>query len=211
MLRRARGDAGFTLMEVMVTVAIMGVIVTGLTGVVISYLRTTTDTRSRMTESLDLQFVTAYWQRDVSSIGVRSKDYDDDEAVHSYPTKQSVGLDRCPGDGAPVVTLAWSEYSSTVSEKEPDLVKVTYAVRDNGGGRKDLVRIRCGSAPSTTVVATNLTVAPDVICTGGGVTGCGDATGRVPTRITMTLSISDSEGYGRTTISETIAGERRQT
>lgn len=210
MLRRAR-DAGFTLVEVMVTVAIMGVIVIGLTGVVISYLRTTTDTRSRMTESLDLQFVTAYWQRDVSSIGVRSEDYDDAEDVHSYPTKQSVGLERCAGAGEPVVTLAWSEYSSTVSEKEPDLVKVTYAVRDNGGGRKDLVRIRCGPAPSTTVVATNLTVVPDVDCTGGGVTDCADDSGRVPTRITMTLTISDSEGHGRTTISETIAGERRQT
>ena len=69
-----RREDGFTLPELIITVAIIGIIAAGLTGVVISYLKTTTDTQSRLTESHDVQFAAAYWQRDVASIGVRGWD-----------------------------------------------------------------------------------------------------------------------------------------
>ena len=209
--RRPRVDAGFTLIELLVTVAIMGFVVTGLVGIIMSYLKTSTDTQSRMTESLDLQFVTAYWQRDVSSLGVRTNVYDDDEDVHSFRLLRSVNLARCAGTGSPVVTLAWSEYDSTDSDAVPPMVKVTYVTRANGAARLDLVRIRCGSEPSEIVVARNLTAVPSVVCTGGGVSGCADTSDKVPTKIAMTLTISDPEGHGNTDLSETIAGERRQT
>ena len=63
-------------MELVVTVVILGIIVVPLTGVVLAYLRNTVDTEARLTESHDVQFAAAYWQRDVASIGVRSSTYD---------------------------------------------------------------------------------------------------------------------------------------
>ncbi len=72
--RTPRREDGFTLPELIITVTIIGIIAAGLTGVVISYLKTTTDTQSRLTESHDVQFAAAYWQRDVASIGVRNYD-----------------------------------------------------------------------------------------------------------------------------------------
>ena len=87
--RRLSPDDGFTLVELVVTVGILGIIVVPLTGVVLAYLRNTVDTEARLTESHDVQFAAAYWQRDVASIGVRSNTYD--TASHSFPLAQSVG------------------------------------------------------------------------------------------------------------------------
>ena len=69
-------------------VAIIGIIGSALTGVVISYLKTTADTESRLVESHDVQFAAAYWQRDVSSIGVRSYD----PGTKTFPLQQSVNV-----------------------------------------------------------------------------------------------------------------------
>ncbi|WP_436698599.1 PulJ/GspJ family protein [Nocardioides sp. BYT-33-1] len=209
---RRDDDRGFTLIEVLTTVAILGVISSALVGIVISYLKHTVDTQSRMTESLELQFVTAYWQRDVSSVGVRSTTYDDDD--HAFPLVRSVNVGPCPAAAAldEVITLAWSQYVDPDLESDDPAgvveVKVTYGTRGTAGDL-ELVRVRCGTAPSELVVAEHLTaVMPE--CS-GGVSGCDDDTGAVPTRISLTLGVRDPEGHGATDIEDqTIAGERRQ-
>lgn len=208
-----KDEGGFTLIELLATVVIMGIIGVGITGVVISYLRNTVDTQARMTESQDLQFVTAYWQRDVSSVGVRSDVYDENESVHSFPLKQSVNIPPCavPSGSTPLITLGWSEYDDLDSDVAPTDVKVTYATRPNGGSRFDLVRIRCVTEPSEFVVADNLTEIPIITCEGGGVADCFDASGAVPSVVRMELRILDPEGDGTSAYIETISGERRQT
>ncbi|MER7555482.1 prepilin-type N-terminal cleavage/methylation domain-containing protein [Nocardioides sp. NPDC126508] len=208
-------EAGFTLIELVVTVAIVGVVVTALTGVVLSYLRNTVDTQARLSESHDVQFVSAYWQRDVASIGVRSSTYD--TASHSFPLTQSVDLDACPlsGDAAgatPVATLAWSEHDSRVSTDPGTTVKVTYAYQPAAEGGR-LYRVRCGNRPATVEVADRLAAAPVLACANasGDSTSCTGAGEDVPVVVTLALSVHDSTGIDLPTYAATLLGERRQT
>lgn len=210
---RTRDDDGFTLPELVITVAIVGFIVAGLAGVVIRYLQDTIDTQARLTESHDVQFAAAYWQHDVSSIGVRSATYD--EPSHSFPLLQSVAssgsLAACSLPiGDPIVTLAWSDYSSLDSEEPPTKVTVTYLTQADGSVFK-LFRVRCSGASvdSTVEVAHNLRAVPTVQCS-GGVSGCNDTSG-VPTLVTLPLEIRDPEGHGSSSYTATLIGERRQT
>jgi len=208
-------EAGFTLIEMVITVAIVGVVVTALTGVVLSYLRNTVDTQARLSESHDVQFVSAYWQRDVASIGVRSPDYD--TATHTFPLAQSVNVAACPltdsaAGATPVATLAWSEHDSLTSTDPGTTVKVTYAYQaSTEGGR--LYRVRCGNRPATVEVADRLAAAPVLACANasGASTSCTGAGDDVPAVVTLALSIHDSTGIDLPSYAATLLGERRQT
>ena len=210
-VRRAarRGEEGFTLIELLVTVVIVGIIVTGLAGVIISYLKVTVASQSRITESQDVQFAAAYWQRDVASIGVRTYD----STSKSFNLAQSVDVTLPSGctlpSGTRVVTLAWSRYDTTVSTDSPTLVTVSYVAQATGSTYR-LLRVRCtgGSVSSTVTVSRTLravpTVACDVSCTGTGA--------NVPNVVSLSLSVLDPENRGSTTQYDmTLSGERRQT
>ncbi|MFC7495968.1 MULTISPECIES: PulJ/GspJ family protein [unclassified Nocardioides] len=212
--RRASDDAGFTLVEMVMTVAIVGFISVALTGVVFSFMRNTVETQARMTESHDVQFAAAYWQRDVASTGVRSTTYD--PTSRTFELGQSV--DAVPACGLPagataVVTLAWNEYTSLVSTDAPTVVKVTYASRAAGGGY-ELLRVRCVTNPSTVSVADSLTAPPTLTCddASGANTPCaGDgAPNPVPSIVNLRLSVLDAGGHNTTPYEVTLAGERRQ-
>lgn len=211
---RLRADDGFTLVEMIMTVSIMGIVSVALTGIVLSYLRNTVDTEARLTESHDVQFAAAYWQRDVASIGVRSATYDPSDTVHSFPLLQSVGLPACalPAGATAVVTLGWSEYSSLSSTDPPTLVKVTYAARP-AGAVYQLLRVRCLSQPSTEQLADSLTVVPTVTCLGasGATISCTGAGAGVPAVVRLALTVHDSSGHIVTPYQATLSGERRQT
>lgn len=198
-------DQGFSLVELLVTVAIIGVIASALAGVVISYLKTTVSTQARLTESSDVQFAAAYWQRDVASIGVRTYD----AASKTFPLQQSVDVTPACAlpSGSTVATLAWSEYTSLDSTAIPSVVTVSYVAQADGGGY-DLVRRRCSGATvdSTVTVARSLNALPtktcDVACTGAGA--------NVPTLVDLNLSVLDPDGNGGAAYTATLSGERRQ-
>jgi prepilin-type N-terminal cleavage/methylation domain-containing protein len=214
-LRRLRDEeTGFTLIEMVMTVGILGIIVSALTGVVLSYFRVTVDTEVRLTENHDVQLAAAYWQRDVASIGVRSNVYD--TASHSFALQRSVDVAGCPLTGAsagatPVVTLAWSEYTSLDSSAAPGKVGVTYAYRAGA-----LYRVRCDLATSavssTLKLADNLSAAPVASCfdparTSTACTGTG---GNVPAFVDLRLQVLDASGHDDTIYDRTLSGERRQ-
>ena len=204
------GEDGFTLVELVVTVAILGLVVVPLTGVVLSYLRTTVDTESRLTQSHDVQFASAYWQRDVASIGVRSSTYD--TTSHSFPLEQSVQLPACslPAGASAVATLAWSEYTSLTSTDAPDLVKVSWASRPDGSSY-ELLRVRCGSQPSTVQVADSLSAPPTLTCVEpGGGSSCTGGGAQVPAVVELRLQVHDADGHSTDTYTATLSGERRQ-
>ena len=201
-----RREDGFTLPELVITVSIIGIIAAALTGVVISYLKTTTDTQSRLTESHDVQFAAAYWQRDVSSIGVRGWD----ATTKTFPLQQSVDVTPACAlpAGTPVVTLAWSEYTSSDSTALPTTITVSYVAEPDAGGF-NLIRVRCtGSTRDSSVeVMHSLDTLPTVSCN----TACTGTGPNVPTVVELQLSVSDPEGRGTTGFAATLAGERRQT
>ncbi len=110
--RRTRGDDGFTLIEMVMTVAILGIVSAALLGIVFQYLKTTSDTSARLNESTDEQFVSTYWQNDVSSLGRRSLTL----ASATFSTDQSVFVGSAgPGGcgsaaGSVAVAFAWNEF-----------------------------------------------------------------------------------------------------
>lgn len=214
-------DAGFTLIELVVTVSIVGIIAVPLTGVVIEYFKTTVATSARLSESHDVQFVAAYWQRDVASIGVRSPSF----VNNTYALQQSVftgnSQPACPTlpSGTRVVTLAWSSYALDLSASSSQTVTaVTYVaapVTTPSGTTYQLFRVGCSGSTISTLsrkftlrVADHLTSIPVPSCT--GVSGCNDSTG-VPTKITLPLMSTDPNNNDHTTYQQTLLGERRQT
>jgi len=201
-------EEGFTLPELIITVTIIGIIATSLTGVVISYLKTTTDTQSRLTESHDVQFAAAYWQRDVASIGVRNYD----PVNKSFDLQQSVNVAApaacAPAGTTPVVTLAWSEYTDLDSTATPKTITVAYVTEPDAGGF-NLIRVRCNGATkdSELEVMHSLNAPPTVSCD----VGCSGTGSSVPKVVEISVSVLDPDGGGTTALTATLSGERRQT
>lgn len=209
-LRRTRGDeAGFTLMELVLTVAIIGIITVALSGVVIVFLRNTAETQARLTESHDVQFAAAYWQRDIGSLGLRGTTPNPTSGI--YPLTEwssSAPCGNVPAGYTPTITFVWGDYTSKESDVAADPVKVTYAYRVMSGSAHQLIRVRCLSAPSVVTIADNLTGPPTVFCDGSETTcGPSDPTPRI---VSMKLTIHDNSENHLGNYEATLTGERRQ-
>ena len=199
-----RRDEGFTLPELIITVTIISVIAAGLAGVVISFLKTTTDTQSRLTESHDVQFAAAYWQRDVASLGVRSYD----SSTKTFPLQQSVDVSPACSlpSGTRIVTLAWSEYTSSDSTAPPTTITVSYVATPDTGGY-NLLRTRCtgSTVDSSFELMHSLhalpTVSCDITCTSPV----------VPSVVSLNVSVLDPDGHDTSALTASLSGERRQT
>jgi prepilin-type N-terminal cleavage/methylation domain-containing protein len=191
----SRRDDGFTLVELMVAIAIISLIMVPLAGVVFGYLRNTDATSARLAESHDQQIIAAYWQQDVSSTGVRSSTYD--TSSHTFPPLQSVDNASfpCPTPGmAQIVVLAWNQYDASGSAT---VISVAYS-KDSTGTR--LLRAHCttSTVDSSAVLAHDLdpAVAPSVTCASAS--------------CSLTVGVRDPSGRGQP-YSVTLTGQRRQT
>jgi prepilin-type N-terminal cleavage/methylation domain-containing protein len=218
-LLSARGghpsDAGFTLVELLISIVILGVVVGPLTGVVIGFLTSSDSTARRMNESHDAQMAADYFAQDVQAVGVH--DYSDPTKLDK-PLLQSVetavaptaGNYPCGAAGLPAATvrLAWDEWDdAAVAAGTPTPVRVAYLV-ENG---TELHRLVCrGSATPTSdvVVAHNVVSAAATCATSSGGTSCTGAGTDVPTSVSLSLTIRDPKNT--TNYPVTLTGQRRQ-
>jgi prepilin-type N-terminal cleavage/methylation domain-containing protein len=196
MKRRAaiRGDGGFTLIELLVTIVILGVIALPLANVVIGYFLNSSTTTARLSESHDEQIAAAYWQQDVSSIGVRGAF---DPISGTFPLQQSVNttMPCALPAGTVVVTLAWNQYDASGNAT---LVGAAYLKQGT-----TLIRAHCtgSTLDSTATLAHNVNGTPAISSTG---------TGTVPATVSMTFNVREPSGKGQP-YTVTVQGQRRQT
>lgn len=202
-----RDDRGVTLIEVLVSIVILGIIIAPLSAGLIAFLRNTDDTTARLSESHDMQISAAYFAKDVQAIGVR------DWTTAPYRLQQSIALGAaagsafypCGAGGTPaaIVSFAWDDPTSALGV--PAVIRVSYVVTTVGGERQ-LHRVSCGSTASIVVLVHNLdATAPTVTCS----TACTSAPA-VPQTVTLVLMIKDPGSSGPA-VPVTLSGQRRQT
>lgn len=205
-----RDDRGVTLIELLVAVAILGIISVPLGNALISFFQHTDETTNRLSESHDAQIASAYFAQDVASIGRR------DWTAAPFPLAQSVevnaptagGLFPCGTVGTPnaAVRLLWDDPSAA---QTPPVVRVAYVV-ETVSGEQQLHRIKCvgNSTPvSDLLLVHNLSSLDAVQCS----TSCTGTSGTpVPAAVTLTVHIQVS-GTADPVLTVTLTGQRRQT
>ena len=199
---RGRGDDGVTLIELLVAIAMLGIIAVPLGTALISFLRNTNATTDRLAESHDAQIASAYFAQDVQSIGVRNW-----TGTGPFPLTTSVETNAPPksgtfpcgvtGDPNAVIRMAWDDPTGASTRRT---VIVSYVVRG-----RELHRLRCDNGTSNPT--SDLVMAHNVASVGTPVL-TGPVTG-IPQSISVTLTIQAPTDSG--TLAVTLFGQRRQT
>ncbi|TDU91678.1 prepilin-type N-terminal cleavage/methylation domain-containing protein [Kribbella voronezhensis] len=149
---RIRSEGGFTLVELLVAIVIIGIITIPLSGTVVSALKNTTTTEERMDLSHDAQLSSSYFARDVAAVGIR--DYDNVNG-NSLPFKPSVQLNAaynqggytCGAVGTPTaaVRLLSDSWDPADSMTSPKTVVIAYYLKTVAGSI-ELHRLKCSGS-----------------------------------------------------------------
>lgn len=203
---RRRHDDGYTLIELLVCIVVLGIIMAPLTEFVMVYLKNTKTTQNRLADSHDLQIATAYFSQDVGDIGVRSTgsapQYLFTQSVWT-PTSGFPSGGYCgSASGTPTLLLEWDS-SALGSPMGQTTSSVLYATESDGA----LHRLYCASGTSLTSDATlvhglkGVAVSCSTTCTAS----------TPPTTITLSLDIAAVTNDTAPLTAAKITGQRRQT
>lgn len=210
--RRLRADAGLTLIELIITIAIMGILTVPMADFLLQYFATYGDTQTRLSDSHDLQIAAAYFSQDVANTGLRTAGTNAPAQSIWTPTSGFPVTYCGQGLGTTMVLLSWDDWTTTAGGSgstgvdAPD--SVAYVVV---GGT--LVRAYCDGG---TAVTTSTTVAHDLAYPDSGnltpvtcpTTAVACSTAAAPASVRLQLSI---KGTTDTAISRvTLTGQRRQ-
>ncbi|MGH8985697.1 MAG: PulJ/GspJ family protein [Acidimicrobiia bacterium] len=150
-MNRVRSDAGFTLVELLLAIAILGIVIVPLTGGIIVGLRTMDQTSHRYAASNDAQVLSRYLPPDVQSAN----------------TGNTSSLSACTGTSNRKLQLTVNAQATTGTRI------IMYWLRGPSGDRFELVRsvwengAACTSGPATrtTVMARDIASASNVTAT----------------------------------------------
>jgi len=213
-LKRLRGvdrESGFTLIELMVAVIVMGIITVPLGNFMLEYLQNTTTTTDRFSDSHDIQLASAYFAQDVAATGLHS-------AVSPYPLVQSVWTTSPPAApycgqavGTVKLLLSWDSWTVTGSGNSATgadtPASVAYAVSGS-----TLHRVYCatGSITSSDVTVVHGLRAVTVSCSSTCNAGAPNA-GTPPATVSLSLQIATgTTDQAAPSAPIVLTGQRRQ-
>jgi prepilin-type N-terminal cleavage/methylation domain-containing protein len=204
MLNRVRRDDGFTLVELLIAIVILGVITVPLCDAVIGVLHNQQETEDRLALSHDAQIAGSYFAQDVAAIGVRG-DVDATDGMHFQSVWRDAVYDaggqQC-GDATitqkvRLMSDNWNAHGSVTTNV------VAYYVKP---GTTELHRVKCTGSPGSAfdvVVAHHIdpSAAISVVCS----STCENAPPPRQVELTFTADLPSADPYPITLI-----GERRQ-
>jgi prepilin-type N-terminal cleavage/methylation domain-containing protein len=177
-----RDDDGFTLIELIITMVIVGIVMSAVVGALFVMLRTQAGTTARLDETRGTQQLTTYFATDVQSTG-----YGSDTIT---PTTASVCTVSSPTPNANAVQMTWTE---VIPNGPTSTYYVSYRYEPLGSDWL-LVRYSCKSGaltPNRIVVARALAT-PPVGWTG---TSTPTAVAATSTSTSITLRMTTKSGY----------------
>jgi prepilin-type N-terminal cleavage/methylation domain-containing protein len=199
-VRRLRnGEAGFTLIELIVVIVILGVITVPLSSFVVSAFENTTQNQQRLSVSHDIQITSAYFSQDVANTGLRTGT--------AYTPAQSIWVNSAPppcatGLANAVVLFEWDDWADTNGIGTRTTDSAAYVV-ENG----DLHRVAC----SDTTLSSDVTVAHNYVSGSASLacspTACTNSTPPTTVALTIQIKAAANDTSGTTT---TLTGQRRQ-
>jgi prepilin-type N-terminal cleavage/methylation domain-containing protein len=198
-VRRA-DERGLTLIELLVTIAILGIIAVPLAVALAAYFRHTDETTDRLSLSHDAQISSAYFAQDVASMGRR------DWNTAGFPSAASLytNLTDFPcGSGDRLVVRLLTD-DPVATEGSGGVLRVAYWLTV-AAGENQLHRQTCdknGALTSDVVLAHNV---DNLSYEGNCAAGCN------PPQVRLELTLKKQSGYGALTLDVTLLGERRQT
>ena len=166
---RAAGDhteAGFTLVEVLISVTLLAMIMGALTAAFITSIKLASDTTQHTKESNDAQLIAAFLVRDAQAAGATNAITGVPDASYGISLTDVAGCTVPSGDTT-VVRFEWLDRQSAAPTQSYKDIAVYYYVPASVGKSGQLVRQTCGGPPnfpSEMPLAKNIPTPPSATC-----------------------------------------------